>query len=140
MSGGAPGTAGSAGAVRREGPLCREPWESFYILRRGVLPCCFGAAIAGMDDYAEAWNSPLLQEIRGYLARGELSPYCRNTPGCPIVQRVLAAEAPAPPVAPAATPAVAEGAPPKPRPRALRAINRILFGVPGRIYKLFKRI
>ena len=23
-------------------PLCREPWMSFYILRRGVMPCCYG--------------------------------------------------------------------------------------------------
>ncbi len=68
--------------------LCREPWESYYILRRGILPCCYGAKpIAPMDEWATAWNSPALQEIRSYLARGELSPYCEGSLGCPIVQR-----------------------------------------------------
>jgi hypothetical protein len=72
-------------------PLCREPWESYYILRRGVLPCCFGGEVIGsMADYAKAWNGPQMQEIRSYLARGELSPYCLRSPGCPIVQRVRA--------------------------------------------------
>lgn len=75
-------------------PLCREPWESFYILRRGILPCCFGGeVIAPMADYAKAWNSPEMQEIRSYLARGELSPYCLRSSGCPIVQRVQAGRA-----------------------------------------------
>ena len=23
------------------GPLCREPWQSLYVLNRGILPCCF---------------------------------------------------------------------------------------------------
>lgn len=82
------------GAPPSEMPLCREPWESFYILRRGILPCCFGGTVlAPMDGYAEAWNSPVLQEIRSYLARGELSPYCLLSPGCPIVQRVRAGQA-----------------------------------------------
>jgi hypothetical protein len=84
----APGAedAGSSGF-----PLCREPWENFYILRRGILPCCYGgAAIGQMADYAAVWNSPEIQEIRRYLSRGELSPYCLKNPGCPIVQRVLA--------------------------------------------------
>ena len=68
--------------------LCREPWESYYILRRGIMPCCYGAApIAPMEDWATAWNSPALQEIRAYLAKGTLSPYCRRSTGCPIVQR-----------------------------------------------------
>lgn len=59
-------------------PLCREPWESFYILRRGILPCCYGNPIIGaMPDYAEVWNSPELQDIRRHLSR-ELSPYCRE--------------------------------------------------------------
>ncbi len=75
-------------------PLCREPWENFYILRRGILPCCYGGSeIAPMAGYAEAWNSPAMQEIRSYLARGELSPYCLLSPGCPIVQRVRAEQA-----------------------------------------------
>lgn len=68
--------------------LCREPWESYYILRRGILPCCYGAKpIAPMSEWATAWNSPALREIRSYLAKGELSPYCRRSVNCPIVQR-----------------------------------------------------
>ena len=76
--------------VQRE-PLCREPWENYYILRRGILPCCHGhKAIAPMTEWKTAWNSPAMQEIRYYLARGELSPYCRESLACPIVQRVQA--------------------------------------------------
>lgn len=82
------------GASSAVTPLCREPWESFYILRRGILPCCFGGEVIGpMADYAKAWNGPQMQEIRSYLARGELSPYCLRSPGCPIVQRVRAGRA-----------------------------------------------
>src|SRR5204863_376413 len=25
-------------------PACTEPWKSLYILRRGVMPCCYGGA------------------------------------------------------------------------------------------------
>lgn len=32
----------SLGAERK--PACTEPWRSLYILRRGVLPCCYGGA------------------------------------------------------------------------------------------------
>jgi hypothetical protein len=72
--------------------LCREPWESYYILRRGILPCCHGSkAIAPMEEWATAWNSPALQEIRRHLASGRLSPYCLESTGCPIVQRHLLA-------------------------------------------------
>jgi hypothetical protein len=79
------------GVVRQY--LCREPWESYYILRRGILPCCHGEKpIAPMADWATAWNSAALQEIRSFLARGELSPYCRRSLGCPIVQRQLERE------------------------------------------------
>jgi hypothetical protein len=78
-------------------PLCREPWENFYILRRGILPCCYGGAVIGeMADYAEVWNSPEIQEIRLHLSQGRLAPYCLKNPGCPIVQRILAAGPPAP--------------------------------------------
>jgi hypothetical protein len=78
-------------------PLCREPWQSLYILRRGILPCCYGGAVLGeMGDYAAVWNGPEMQELRLYLSRGELAPYCLENPGCPIVQRVLAQSSPAP--------------------------------------------
>jgi len=108
-------------------PLCREPWESFYILRRGILPCCYGNPIIGaMPDYAEVWNCPELQDIRSHLSRGELSPYCRESLGCPIVQRVLRKEEEA-------------GVAPAPRrPAALRFVNRMLFGLPGRIWRLLR--
>ncbi len=87
----APGADAGQGVVRQY--LCREPWESYYILRRGILPCCHGEKpIAAMADWATAWNSPALQEMRSFLARGELSPYCRRSLGCPIVQRELARE------------------------------------------------
>jgi hypothetical protein len=77
--------------------LCREPWESYYILRRGILPCCYGSTpIAPMEEWATAWNSPTLQEIRSHLAQGRLSPYCLKSPGCPIVQRHRAEPPPEP--------------------------------------------
>ncbi len=75
-------------------PLCRAPWQELYILRRGVMPCCHGhAAIAPMGEWKEAWNGPEMQELRRYLKKGELAPYCLQSSACPIVQRVLAAKA-----------------------------------------------
>jgi hypothetical protein len=108
-------------------PLCLEPWESFYILRRGILPCCHGnPIIAPMTDWAAAWNSPQLQEIRSYLSRGKLSPYCLVSLGCPIVQRHLreknkdkGGDAVAPPK----------------RSAAVLFINRIFFRIPGKIVR-----
>lgn len=112
-------------------PLCREPWESFYILRRGILPCCYGnPIIAEMPDYASAWNSPALREIRSYLSRGRLSPYCLESLGCPIVQRILAG-------AKAADASAAAALPPR-SPAALRAVNRLLFGLPGRLRRIWR--
>jgi MoaA/NifB/PqqE/SkfB family radical SAM enzyme len=80
-------------------PACTEPWDSLFILRRGVLPCCYGAKpIAKMADYREAWNSPLLQDIRRELAAGRLHSYCRESPSCPIVRKEFHdAPPPAPP-------------------------------------------
>lgn len=111
-------------------PLCREPWESYYILRRGILPCCYGNPIlAPMSDYAESWNSSRLQEIRAFLARGELSPYCLDSLGCPIVQRILEKkrlEGEPTPILPG-------------RPAVLRLINRLFFGLPKRLYLTVRR-
>ena len=85
--------------------LCREPWESYYILRRGILPCCYGSApIAPMEEWATAWNSPVLQEIRSHLAQGRFSQYCLSSTGCPIVQRHRADTPPAPAPTSAASP------------------------------------
>jgi len=112
-------------------PLCREPWESYYILRRGILPCCYGnPIIAPMTEYAACWNSAKLQEIRGYLSRGKLSPYCLESLGCPIVQRVLAKNREGraePPFAPLR------------RPLILGFINKLFFGIPGKIRRAIKR-
>jgi len=108
-------------------PLCREPWENLYILRRGILPCCYGNPIGySFNEYAEAWNSPQIQEIRRYLSQGELSPYCLECLGCPIVQRYLA-EHPD------------KGPQHKPRPLILRLFNRLFFRIPSKIWQALKK-
>lgn len=69
-------------------PPCLEPWKSLYILRRGVLPCCYGGqAIAPMGGYRDAWNSPIMQGIREELAAGRFHQYCLDSPSCPIVRK-----------------------------------------------------
>ena len=69
-------------------PVCTEPWTSLYILRRGVLPCCFGGkSIAPMTGYREAWNAPLMQDIRRDLTAGRFHRYCLDSEGCPIVRK-----------------------------------------------------
>ena len=106
--------------------LCREPWESYYILRRGILPCCHGATpIAPMSEWEAAWNSPEIQEIRRYLAEGRLSPYCLSSLGCPVVQRYLEEKRSSRfgALAPAA------------RPMFLRRLNRLFGGIPARVYR-----
>lgn len=76
----------SLGAEQR--PACLEPWKSLYILRRGVLPCCYGGhPIAAMEDYGEAWNSDLMQGIRRELLRGRFHGYCLHSAACPIVRK-----------------------------------------------------
>jgi hypothetical protein len=107
--------------------LCREPWESYYILRRGILPCCHGSkAIAPMEDAERAWNSPELQEIRRHLAAGRLAPYCLESTGCPIVQRHLNRQR------------TRERWLPD-RVRLLGRLNRLLGGAPARLYYLVVR-
>ena len=69
-------------------PACLEPWKSLYVLRRGVLPCCYGARpVAAMGEYREAWNGPLLQDVRRHIARGEFHAYCLGSQSCPIVRK-----------------------------------------------------
>lgn len=69
-------------------PLCTEPWKSFYVVRRGVLPCCYGGRpIATVEEGQAAWNGPELRSIRKALARGHFPRYCLRTPQCPIVQK-----------------------------------------------------
>jgi len=73
-------------------PACTEPWKSLYILRRGVFPCCYGGLpVAPMDQYREAWNSPLMQAIRTALTRGRFHDYCLQSPACAIVRKSLEA-------------------------------------------------
>lgn len=103
-------------------PLCREPWESYYILRRGILPCCYGNPIdRDMEDWKAAWNSETMRKIRSCLGQGKLSPYCLESPGCPIVHRIL-------------TQKELAGAIPRP-PLVLRWLNRLLFRIPGKVYR-----
>ena len=69
-------------------PVCTEPWTSLYILRRGVLPCCYGGkSIAPMTGYREAWNAPLMQDIRRDLTAGRFHRYCLDSEDCPIVRK-----------------------------------------------------
>jgi len=111
--------------------LCREPWQSYYILRRGILPCCHGhGPIAPMSEWATAWNSPAIQEIRAHLAKGALSPYCLESLSCPVVQKYLEEQRRT-----ALVPSLA----PSTRPPLLRALNRLLGGLPARMYRHFRR-
>jgi MoaA/NifB/PqqE/SkfB family radical SAM enzyme len=69
-------------------PACREPWSTLYVLRRGTLPCCYGSKpIAPMSGFQEAWNSPLIRDIRRELSQGRFHQYCFDSPSCPIVQK-----------------------------------------------------
>jgi MoaA/NifB/PqqE/SkfB family radical SAM enzyme len=69
-------------------PICREPWSSLYVLRRGTMPCCYGSKpVAPMSGFEEAWNSPILRDIRRELSRGRFYQYCLESPACPIVQK-----------------------------------------------------
>jgi hypothetical protein len=68
-------------------PACLEPWKSMYILRRGVLPCCYGGALAPMEEYRTVWNSKKMQAIRAALLRGKLHSYCLEAASCPIVRK-----------------------------------------------------
>ena len=70
-------------------PACTEPWKSLYILRRGVLPCCYGGEpLAPMEEYRQTWNSPELQAIRGELLAGRFHSYCMRSLACPIVRKL----------------------------------------------------
>ena len=69
-------------------PACLEPWKSLYVLRRGVMPCCYGdRPLAAMGEYRETWNAPVLRDIRRHIARGEFHAYCLGSQSCPIVRK-----------------------------------------------------
>ncbi len=102
-----------------------EPWTSLYILRRGVLPCCYGGhPIAEMEGHGAAWNSEIVQEIRSELAQGRFHVYCLRSPSCPIVRKDSHA-----------------GALPRSQAVYLRGrefmqkLDRHFFGIPGKVYR-----
>ncbi|TKJ29998.1 hypothetical protein CEE39_08630 [bacterium (candidate division B38) B3_B38] len=109
-------------------PICREPWQSYYILRRGIFPCCHGyKPLAQMDDWDTAWNSPVLQNIRKQLREGTLSSYCRKSLACPIVQRYHSPEE--------------IQRPPQIKIKGyafLRAVNRLCFRLSVKIYRFLR--
>lgn len=112
-------------------PICREPWQSYYILRRGILPCCHGEKpIAPMEEWATAWNGPTLQAIRRSLSQGRLSAYCLSSLGCPIVQKYLEQKKQATRLAAFS---------PQTRPGWMRLVNRLFFRLPAKIYRFFQR-
>lgn len=119
------GAASPAGEGDARLPACLEPWRSLYILRRGILPCCYGGTpIADMDGYADVWNSDTLREIRAELAAGRFHKYCLDSPSCPIVRKNEHA-----------------GELPRSQALFLRArhlwhrFDRLCFGVPGYIFR-----
>ncbi len=111
-------------------PICTEPWTSLYVLRRGTLPCCYGgAAVAPMQGFQQAWNSPLLQAIRRELRAGRFHRYCFDSPDCPLVRKseqhadLSASQA-----------ALLRGT------RLWTAWKRAGFGLPGRAYRRIKHL
>jgi len=109
-------------------PLCTEPWKSLYILRRGILPCCYGSRpLAPMDAYAETWNSQELQDIRRELAAGRFHEYCLASEACPIVRKSAHGRA--------LTRADRAFQAAK---RVWQRADRVAFGVPGRLLRPVK--
>ncbi len=84
-----PAPSGDDGALGEDRvPACLKPWKSLYVLRRGVMPCCHGnRPLAAMGEYREAWNGPLLQDVRRHIAQGEFHAYCLGSQSCPIVRK-----------------------------------------------------
>lgn len=120
--------AAPASAKARKLPICTEPWTSLYVLRRGTLPCCYGgAAVAPMQDFKGAWNSPLLQDLRRELRAGRFHSYCFDSPDCPLVRKseehrdLSLSQA-----------ALLRGR------RAFTRMKRAGFGLPGRVYRTAK--
>ena len=107
-------------------PACTEPWSSLYILRRGVMPCCYGGApIAKMGAFKEAWNGALMQAIRGELLQGRFHRYCFDSPDCPIVRKSEQARD--------------LSARQESHLVARRWLRRARFGWPGAVYRACKR-
>ena len=116
----------SLGAERL--PACLEPGKSLYILRRGILPCCYGSRpLAPMDAYRETWNSDTVQGIRRELASGRFHEYCLSSEACPIVRKSSHAQALTPPERTFLA-----------FKRLWQRADRVAFGVPGRLARPFK--
>jgi len=87
-------------ATQPGAPLCSEPWKTVYVLRRGIMPCCYATEpIAKWHEQEDqpletfvrnAVNSPAMQKIRRELAHGRLAGYCLRTPSCPILKQMRA--------------------------------------------------
>jgi len=77
--------------------VCREPWETIYVLHRGIHVCCYSkepitywpwrTGEPGDEFLREVWNGPEYRELRSSLARGELHRSCLDRPSCPFVAR-----------------------------------------------------
>jgi hypothetical protein len=40
-----------------------------------------------MEGFPQAWNSPLMQELRSELRDGRFHSYCFDSPDCPLVRK-----------------------------------------------------
>jgi len=110
-------------------PLCKEPWTSLYILRRGIHPCCYGGhPVAEMDEFHEAWNCREVREIRSELAAGRFHRYCLRSPACPIVRKDSHAGS-----LPPAQAVFVRGR------QLLQRLDRRLLGIPGRLYRPLRK-
>ena len=84
-------TSSMTPVITKKPPICREPWETSYILRAGVKFCCYSFRPLGpMDKFKELWNCERIQGIRSRLAQGEFSKYCLESKSCPLVRKHLA--------------------------------------------------
>jgi MoaA/NifB/PqqE/SkfB family radical SAM enzyme len=78
-------------------PLCTEPWQALYPLRRGIVPCCYSRIPQVPWEHrktkplaqfvAEVWNSGPMRELRQTLAAGELHEICKTSADCPVARR-----------------------------------------------------
>ncbi|MFC1883462.1 radical SAM protein [Thermodesulfobacteriota bacterium] len=78
-------------------PICKEPWETIYVLGRGIHCCCFSKdplvpwseqGDRTLEEFLrDSWNSPQYRELRTALAQGKLNKSCLESPSCPIVRK-----------------------------------------------------
>ena len=79
-------------------PICTEPWETIYVLSRGIHCCCFtkdplvpwserdGRPLEKF--LRDSWNSHEYRQLRSALAQGSLGKSCMESPSCPIVRKI----------------------------------------------------